>query len=229
LSELAQLPQPGALLFDLDGTLVDTVETRIRAWMEAFAEAGIAADRDQVASLIGADGKKLAREVAAAAGKELDVDRAEALDKRSGEIYDRLNTNPQPLPGVRELLLALGRSTLAWAIATSSRREQTRTSIDALQLPTEPKIVDGSHVEHAKPAPDLLLLAARELNKPPGECWYVGDSTWDMLAANAAGMVAVGVPYGSASPDRLREAGAAAVTTFEELLADLRRRGLIES
>jgi len=215
------------LLFDLDGTLVDTVETRIRAWMDTFDEAGIPADRDQVASLIGADGKKLAREVAAASGKELADDRAEAIDKRSGEVYDKLNTDPQPIPGVRDVLFALGRSTLPWAVATSSRREQTRTSIGALQLPAEPKIVDGSHVEHAKPAPDLLLLAARELNVQPQRCWYVGDSTWDMLAANAAGMVAIGMAYGAATADQLREAGASVVTSFETLLADLKSRGLI--
>jgi HAD superfamily hydrolase (TIGR01509 family) len=195
--------------------------------METFSEAGIAADRDQVASLIGADGKKLAREVAAASGKELADDRAETIDKRSGEIYDRLNTDPQPLPGVRDLLLALGRSTLPWAIATSSRQEQTHTSVAALRLQSEPRITDGSHVEHAKPAPDLLLLAARELNRPPAECWYVGDSTWDMLAANTAAMTAVGVPYGSASAERLLEAGASVVTSFVDLLGDLRRRGLI--
>jgi len=195
--------------------------------MDTFDEAGIRADRDQVASLIGADGKKLAREVAAASGKELADDRGEAIDKRSGEVYDTLNTDPQPIPGVRDVLLALGRSTLPWAVATSSRREQTRTSIGALQLPAEPKIVDGSHVEHAKPAPDLLLLAARELNVQPQRCWYVGDSTWDMLAANAAGMVAIGMAYGAATADQLREAGASVVTSFETLLADLKRRGLI--
>jgi HAD superfamily hydrolase (TIGR01509 family) len=227
VTQLSELPDPKALLFDLDGTLVDTVETRIRAWMETFAEAGLKADRDQVARLIGADGKKLAKEVAAAAGEHLDDERAEEIDKRSGEIYDELNTDPQPIPGARELLLALGRSTLPWAIATSSRREQTRTSVGALQLPSEPKIVDGSHVQHAKPAPDLLLLAAKELNIQADHCWYVGDSTWDMLASAAAQMVSVGVPYGAATEDDLVEAGAQAVTSFEDLLADLQRRGLI--
>jgi phosphoglycolate phosphatase len=126
-------------------------------------------------------------------------------------------------------LLALDTSTLPWAIATSSLRDQTRTSIGALKLPTEPRITDGSHVEHAKPAPDLLLLAARGLNRAPSECWYVGDSTWDMQAANAAAMVAVAVPYGSASADQLRLAGAAVITKFEDLLGELRRRGLIEA
>ena len=227
MTQLSELPDPKALLFDLDGTLVDTVETRIRAWMNTFSEAGIAADRGQVARLIGADGKKLAREVSGAAGRHLDDERAEEIDKRSGEVYDRLNTDPRPIQGVSELLQLLGRSTLPWAIATSSRREQTRTSVGALRLQTEPKIVDGSHVEHAKPAPDLLLLAAKELRIPAGGCWYVGDSTWDMLASAAAGMVSVGVPYGAAEEEDLLEAGALAVTSFEILLEDLQRRGLV--
>jgi phosphoglycolate phosphatase-like HAD superfamily hydrolase len=94
-------------------------------------------------------------------------------------------------------------------------------------LPEEPRTVDGSHVPHAKPAPDLLLLAARELKVQADDCWYVGDSTWDTLASAAAKMVSVGVPYGAATEKELVEAGALAVTSFETLLADLQRRGLV--
>jgi HAD superfamily hydrolase (TIGR01509 family) len=218
---------PGAILFDLDGTLVDTVETRIEAWMRTFAEAGIPADRTHVARLIGSDGKRLAREVAEVAGRHIEDERAEAVDKRSGTIFDELNTNPRPIPGARPLLLALSRSSLPWAIATSSRREQIGRSVDGLKLPSQPRIVDGSHVKHAKPAPDLLLLAAEQLRVPVGQCWYVGDSTWDMLASRAAGMIGIGVPYGAVPGSDLSSAGASAVTTFRTLLADLRRRRLV--
>ena len=216
-------------MFDLDGTLVDTVETRIRAWMDVFSEAGIRAEREHVARLIGADGKRLAREVAEVAGKTIDDGRAEAIDKRSGEIYDQLNINPRPIAGARELLVALADSSLRWAIGTSSRPEQVKASVAALKLPSEPRITDGSHVEHAKPAPDLLLLAADQLKVAPADCWYVGDSTWDMLAARAAGMVRVGVPYGVASKSDLLNAGAQVVTTFTALLSDLQNRGRLAS
>jgi len=216
-------------VFDLDGTLVDTVETRIRAWMDVFSEAGIRAEREHVARLIGADGKRLAREVAEVAGKTIDDGRAEAIDKRSGEIYDQLNINPRPIAGARELLVALADSSLRWAIGTSSRPEQVKASVAALKLPSEPRITDGSHVEHAKPAPDLLLLAADQLKVAPADCWYVGDSTWDMLAARAAGMVRVGVPYGVASKSDLLNAGAQVVTTFTALLSDLQNRGRLAS
>jgi HAD superfamily hydrolase (TIGR01509 family) len=229
LGSLSSLPRPGALIFDLDGTLVDTVETRIDAWLRTFEEVGIPADRDHVASLIGADGKKLTREVAERAGRELSEEDQERIDKRSGEIYDEINTDPRPTEGARSLLVALERSSLKWAIATSSRAEQTKVSIAALDLPEEPTIIDGSHVEHAKPAPDLLLLAAERLDEDPQNCWYVGDSVWDMRAAVAARMVAVGVAYGAATEKDLYEAGANTVTTLADIESDLRERGLLSS
>jgi HAD superfamily hydrolase (TIGR01509 family) len=228
--QLAALPDPDAVLFDLDGTLVDTVETRIDAWLEAFGESALPADRRHVAALIGSDGKRLARAVAALGARRLDDEEAERLDHRSGEIYDRLNTDPQPLPGARELLarLAAGRG-LAWAIATSSRPEQVRRSVESLELAGEPPIVDGSHVEAAKPAPDLLLLAARQLGVAPERCWYVGDSVWDVAAAVAAGQVPIGVATGAVSREVLQGAAAAvALDGLEPLLADLSRRGAID-
>jgi len=198
-------------VFDLDGTLVDTVERRIQAWMRAFLEVGIPATREAVSPLIGADGKELARRIAQKDGRSLDQDSVEALDQRSGELFQALNRNPRPLPGARELTHALDRAGIAWAIGTSSRREQVRASVDALRLERDPTIVDGSHVEHAKPAPDLLLLAAKQLKVDPRRTWYVGDSTFDMRAAVAAGMHAIGVTTGSADDEALRRAGAAEV------------------
>lgn len=197
--------------------------------MQVFGELGIPADREHVARLIGADGKRLAKEVANVANRQIDDGRAEAIDKRSGEIFNQLNTNPRPIAGARQALLALARSSLPWAIATSSRPEQVRASVAALKLLDEPRIIDGSHVELAKPAPDLLLLAAEQLKVAPGRCWYVGDSTWDMLAVRAAGMIGIGVPYGAVSKSELLNAGAKTVTTFRSLLADLQRRGLLAS
>jgi phosphoglycolate phosphatase len=82
-------------------------------------------------------------------------------------------------------------------------------SVRALGLDREPTIVDGSSVAHAKPAPDLMLKAAATLEVEPGDCWYVGDSVWDMRAGVAAGMTTIGVTAGAAvSESDLREAGA---------------------
>ena len=217
---IADLPPPAALIFDLDGTLVDTVETRIQAWLAVFAEEGIPATHEQLEPMIGVDGRKLARDVATADGIELAPGRDEAIDQRSGEIYGMLNRDPRPLPGARELLLDLDERGIPWAIATSSRREQVATSVDALRLPRQPTVVDGSRVERAKPAPDLLLVAAQELGVEPGEAWCVGDSTWDMRAAVTAGMVPIGVTTGAVDARALFDAGArATIGSLREVIS----------
>ena len=168
MSGIDALPHPRAVLFDLDGTLVDTVETRIEAWLEALAAAGFPTTRERLAPLIGVDGKRLAREIAALAGIALDDESANRIDRDSGERYEGLNRSPWALPGVRELIETLDARGIDWAIATSSRKEQVATSVAALGLMQEPRIVDASHVEHAKPEPDLLLEAAEQLERGAG-------------------------------------------------------------
>lgn len=211
--------RPSAVILDLDGTLVDTVPNRIDAWMAAFAEHSVPAQPTQVAHLIGSDGRLLAREVAKAAGRNLSESEAEAIDARSGALFNSLNRSPQPLSGAREFLDALDDLQLPWAIATSSRRDQVAQSVAALARSTPPRIVDGTAVPRAKPHPDLLLAAAAELEHDPGACWCVGDSVWDMRAAVAASMVPIAVTEGSVVEDAvLRKAGASLVVkTMREL------------
>ena len=215
------LPRPRAVLFDLDGTLVDTVETRIESWLEALAAAGFPTTRERLAPLIGVDGRRLAREIAALASVALDEEAADRIDRDSGERYDRRNREPRPLPGVREMVETLDARSVDWAIATSSRKEQVATSVAALGLMQAPRIVDASHVAHAKPEPDLLLEAAEQLGVEPAHCWYIGDATWDMVAAVAAGMIPIAVTAGSAVDEAaLRGAGAAAVVAELSELVD---------
>jgi HAD superfamily hydrolase (TIGR01509 family) len=214
------LPRPGGLIFDLDGTLVDTVGARIAGWVTALAELGLEVPGEEIAPKIGMDGKRLAREVATARGRELDEHEQETVDKAAGAAFDQLNRAPRPLPGVHDLFAWLAASGIPWVIATSSRAEQVRASVAALGLDSEPTIVDGSHVEHAKPAPDLILLAGEQLGVAPERCWSIGDSTWDLRASAAAGMTPIGVLAGSVvSAEELLEAGgAAAVGDLGELL-----------
>jgi len=211
--------RPDAVIFDLDGTLVDTVPARISAWRETFADAGIPVADGRLEPMIGMDGRALARDVAVEGGREFDDAEAERIDRLAGERFDDHNHSPMALPGAREALDRLDEEGVTWAIATSSRAEQVAASVAALELPREPHIVDGSRVAQAKPAPDLLLLAASELGVEPARTWYVGDSTWDMRAAAAAGMRPIGVLAGAAVDERaLREAGAASVlATLGEL------------
>ena len=218
---MSDLPRPDAVLFDLDGTLVDSVQRRIEAWQAALAELGVTVSAQAAGDQIGRDGAAVALELAASGGVHLDQDAAAALDSRAGELFGELNAVAVPAPGVPDVVSALDRLGIPWAIATSSRPAQVASSVAALGLSRPPRIVDGSAVENAKPAPDLLLLGARQLAVEPGRCWYVGDAVWDMQAAVAAGMVAVAVTAGSASDEpALRRAGAADVLPTLAHLAD---------
>jgi HAD superfamily hydrolase (TIGR01509 family) len=200
------------VIFDLDGTLVDTVPARIAGWRETLDAERIPVTDAQLGPMIGMDGRRLAHAAAEAAGQRLSEERAEEIDRAAGARFDLHNRQPRPLPGVATAIDRLDRAGITWAIATSSRAEQVIASVTALDLGHRPRIVDGSRVEHAKPAPDLLLLAASELGVAPEQAWYVGDSTWDMRAAVAAGMAPIGVLAGAAVTGAdLREAGAAVV------------------
>lgn len=216
------LGAPGALIFDLDGTLVDTVGTRVDSWMETFPDYGIHADAAYLAPMMGYDGRRLAGMVAehygVALGPGVDVE----IDIAAGARFRELNARPRVLPGVAEILGALGARGLPWAIATSSLPEDARNSVAALELPSPPVICDGADVVHAKPAPDLLFKAADLLGIDPGAVWYVGDSRWDMIAATAAGMSPIAVLTGATDEATLRADGAAVVyATLHELLAQI--------
>jgi HAD superfamily hydrolase (TIGR01509 family) len=219
------IARPEGLAFDLDGTLVDTVRARIDGWVAVLSADGFEVSAEQVGPMIGMDGKRLAREVATANGRELEDAAAERIDRAAGAAFDERNAAPRPLPGLADVLSAIEELGLRWLIATSSRKEQVTTSMRALGLAAEPEIVDGSHVRHAKPAPDLLLLAAERLGLLPERCWAIGDSMWDIRAAVAAGMAGIGVTAGSAvGAAELEAAGAASVvSTLSELAALLRK------
>jgi HAD superfamily hydrolase (TIGR01509 family) len=211
-----------AFLFDLDGTLVDTVGTRVEAWLETFPLFGIEPERAFLAPLMGSDGRLLARMVAEQAGVPLGPGVDVEIDRLAGERFGELNAHPRSLPAATEILGHLDAAGLPWAIATSSRPDEALASLAALGLSRRPLVVDGGDVEHAKPAPDLLLKAAVKLGADPSVTWYVGDSRWDMLAAVAAGMVAIGVATGATSAADLMASGAEVTyPTLRELLGEI--------
>jgi phosphoglycolate phosphatase len=215
---MTTLPAPEALIFDLDGTLVDTVGTRVDSWMDVFPSFGIQPEPGFLAPLMGSDGKLLARMVAEHYGVPLGPGVDAQIDIEAGKRFRVRNANPRALPAAPEILEHLNTLGTPWAVATSSLPEDARESVRSLGLSAMPLICDGADVEHAKPAPDLLLKAAHLLEVEPAKAWYVGDSKWDMIAAVAAEMVAIGVPTGATTEAKLREAGADVVY---ETLADL--------
>ncbi|MDC7984571.1 HAD family hydrolase [Rhodoplanes sp. TEM] len=208
-----------AFLFDLDGTLVDSVYQHVLAWHEALEAEGISLSVWRIHRKIGMSGglftNMLLRETGALA---LDPERAERLQKRHAESYGRRSKEIRPLPGAKELLAYLTEAGIPWTIATSGRMATARPTLDTLGVdPDTVPVVTRDLVKYAKPDPDLFLAAAGRLGVAIEDSYVVGDSVWDMLAARRARALGVGVLSGGYGEAELERAGAYRV--YEDPLA----------
>ncbi len=198
-----------AFLFDLDGTLVDSVYQHVLAWREALERAGIALAVWRIHRRIGMSGglfvNALLRETGQASVPREQADRARQYH---AEAYARLVNQVRPLPGARELLAYLTDAGVPWAIATSGWMESARPALEMLGVGPGVPIVTRDQVRHAKPDPDLFLAAARKLGVQIGTSVVVGDSVWDLLAAQRARALGVGLLSGGYGEDELERAGA---------------------
>ena len=197
-----------ALIFDLDGTLVDTVYAHVFAWQRAFADAGLAIDGWRIHRRIGMSGGLFTRAAARELGREIDAALAESLQKRHSELFRQFLPERRPLPGAVELLDFLRTAGIPYGIATSGGRPDIDASLDALGIPGGVVVIDRSKVARAKPEPDLFLACQRALGVKAAECYVVGDAVWDLLAARRAGMLSVGLLSGGYGEDELTSAGA---------------------
>ncbi|MGH7578893.1 MAG: HAD family hydrolase [Gemmatimonadales bacterium] len=217
-----------ALIFDLDGTLIDTVYAHVFAWQRALGEAGMAIDGWRIHRRIGMSGGLFARAVARELGRRLTQSEVEAIQRRHGELFRQLLPDRRPLPGAVELLRELREAGIPHGIATSGRRPEIDASLAALRVGPETVLVDRGDVQRAKPAPDLFLEAQARLGTTPGNCYVVGDAVWDLLAARRAGMLSVGLLTGGYGEDELVRAGAFRVyTDAAELRGSLDQLGLV--
>jgi len=197
-----------ALIFDLDGTLVDTVYAHVFAWQRALAERGMAIDGWRIHRRIGMSGGLFTRAVGRELGRALDETEAHALQDRHGELFREMLPERRALPGAVSLLAALRAGGVVHGIATSGRRPEIDASLAVLDVPDDTVVVQRGDVERAKPAPDLFLECARRLGAETDECFVVGDAVWDLLAARRAGMLSVGLLSGGYGEDELNRAGA---------------------
>ena len=217
-----------ALIFDLDGTLVDTVYEHVVAWQQALAEADMPIDGWKIHRRIGMSGGLFTRAVSRELGRDLSAEEAERLQRRHGEIFRALAKDRRTLPGAVELLRSLAEWELPYAIATSGRRPEIDASLQALSVAASVPIVQRGDVARAKPEPDLFLAAAARLSVPPEECYVVGDAVWDLLAARRGKMFGVGVLTGGYGMDELLAAGAYRVyRDTAELKSSLDELGVI--
>jgi len=197
-----------AMIFDLDGTLIDTVYAHVFAWQQALAELGMAIEGWKIHRRIGMSGGLFARAVARELGRELTKAEISALAGRHGEIFRQILPERRPLPGAVELLSLLARLSVPHGIATSGDRPDIDASVAALGVGPDVPVVGRSDVRRAKPEPDLFLACARHLETDPIDCYVVGDAVWDVLAARRARMLGVGVLTGGYGEDELTRAGA---------------------
>jgi HAD superfamily hydrolase (TIGR01549 family) len=216
-----------ALIFDLDGTLVDTVYAHVFAWQRALLEFGNPVDGWRIHRRIGMSGGLFARAVSREIGRSLADEEAEALQRRHGEIFREILPERRPLPGAVELLAALRDGGVIHGIATSGRRPEIDRSLEALGIPEGTVVVERGDVLRAKPEPDLFLACQERLGVSIADCYVVGDAVWDLLAARRAGMLSVGLLTGGYGEDELRAAGAFRVyRDAAELLESLDELGI---
>ena len=198
-----------AYLFDLDGTLVDSVYQHVIAWKTALDAEGIELSVWRIHRKIGMSGGLFTHFLLRETGVEISEDRIERIRLRHAEAYRAYASQIRPLPGARDLLAYLSEADIPWAIATSGRMETAAVNIAALGVdPAQVPVVTRDQVKYAKPDPDHFLEAARRLGVGIENCFVVGDAVWDMLAARRARALGVGLLSGGYGTDELERAGA---------------------
>ena len=195
-------------MFDLDGTLVDSVYQHVLAWREALEEAGIKLAVWRIHRRIGMSGGLFVNALVRETGRRVTAEEAARLQRRHAEAYARQVSQVRPLPGARDLLAQLSQLRVPWAIATSGRLESARPTLEMLGVGADVPVITRDQVQRAKPDPDLFLTAAERLGMPITASVVVGDSVWDLLAAHRARALGVGLLSGGYGQDELERAGA---------------------
>ena len=215
-----------AILFDLDGTLVDSVYQHVQAWMQTLESVGIVIPGWKIHRRIGMSGKSFVQELLRERVSRRRVD-LEQLEHRHDLKFSRLVSSVQTLSGSDRLLAHLSRNKVRTAIATTGGRAQASVLLKKLKIPKQIPILTGDDVEKAKPSPDIFVAAAQRLNVAIGDCIVVGDSVWDLLAAGRKSALGVGLLSGGYGQEDLERAGAFRVFSDpEDLLMHLEQLGL---
>src|ERR1044071_2388267 len=197
-----------AFLFDLDGTLIDSVYQHVLAWREALEAGGIHLAVWRIHRQIGMSGGLFVNALARETGHTVTPEEAERIHQVHGEAFTRYASQVRPLPGAAELLTYLTQANVPWAIATSGMHKSASLSLNLLGLDHDVPLITRDQVRHAKPDPDLFLAAAERLGVSIEDSVVVGDSIWDLLAARRARALGVGLLSGGYGQDELERAGA---------------------
>jgi HAD superfamily hydrolase (TIGR01549 family) len=197
-----------SFLFDLDGTLIDSVYQHVIAWREALEEVGINLAVWKIHRRIGMSGGLFVSALARELESELDDETLARLPGLHADGYVRHFESVRPLPGAAALLATLTEHNVPWAIATSGAERYARLALKLLDLPEDTPLITRDQVRYAKPDPDLFLTAARRIGVEIGDSFVVGDSVWDLLAARRARAMGIGLLSGGYGREELIYAGA---------------------
>jgi HAD superfamily hydrolase (TIGR01549 family) len=197
-----------AFVFDLDGTLVDSVYQHVLAWQEALDHAGIEVSVWRIHRRIGMSGGLLAHALLRETGRPMSPEDASRLRQLHADAYRQRMSQVRVLPGARDLLARLSELDVPWAIATSGYRESAGPVLELLGVAPEVPVITRDAVDRAKPDPDLFLAAAARLDIDITNAMVIGDSVWDMLAARRARALGVGLLSGGYGQEELERAGA---------------------
>ena len=223
----AQTSELPAVLFDLDGTLIDSVYQHVQAWHETLTDAGIRVPIWKIHRRVGMSGKSFLRELLREIAPIRRGMRLAALENGHDKRFARMIPTLEVLPGANELLQHLHRSGVPIAIATTGNRKQTLLLLRKLRVPSGTPILTGDDVENAKPSPDIFVAAAQSLKIPIHDCIVVGDSVWDLLAAGRKGALGVSLLSGGYGSEELDRAGAFRVYSDPaDMLLHLEQLGL---
>jgi HAD superfamily hydrolase (TIGR01509 family) len=207
IADYREPPAP-AFLFDLDGTLIDSVYQNVIAWRNALARLDIDLSVWRIHRRIGMSGGLFVSALLRETGRFLSDREIDSLMVDHAAEYLAQVGSVRALPGARELLAALTEQQVPWAIATSGRAAVARLALPLLELPDDAPMVTRDMVRHAKPDPDLFLAAAALIGVDPAAAWVVGDSVWDLLAARRARALGIGLLSGGYGREELERAGA---------------------
>jgi len=217
-----------ALVFDLDGTLVDSVYAHVLAWQRALDEAGVDVDGHLLHRHVGSSGGLIVRYAQRHTGRNLSAEQVETVYRRHADLFRQIMPRPRPLPGASEIFRGAGASSFPCAIATASYRPVIDPSLEAVGVGPEVIVVEGKGALRGKPEPDLFLAAREQLGKRAEDCIVVGDAVWDHVGARRAGMLSVGVLTGGYGEEELYHAGAFRVyRNIADLLQNLDELGIL--